>query len=349
MIALDGVTAHAGDFTLRDVTVLIAAGEWGIVLGPAGSGKTTLLETIAGVRRTSAGRVRLRGQDVTTQAPESRRVGIVYQHGYLFPHLSVEENVGYAADARAHVREVSERLGVDQLFDRPVASLSGGERQIVAVARALAPAPDILLLDEPFAALDPRRRVRLRVELQRMRRERGMTVLHVTHDFTEAGTLGDIAVVLEAGRVVQVAAPSVLFRKPATAAVADFLGADNVFAGQVTRSAASGISELDTLLFEGEGIRLTGVGIHGGGQGHAVIRGEDVVLARQHSMPSSARNVLEGTVAEVAREGVLARVTVAMGAATLVAVVTDASVRELQLAAGVVVVASVKATAVHVC
>ena len=349
MITLEGVTARAGAFALRDVTVSIAAGEWGIVLGPAGSGKTTLLETIAGVRGVSSGRVLLRGEDVTTRAPESRGVGIVYQHGYLFPHLTVEENVGYAAGSRGRVREVAERLGADQLFGRPVASLSGGERQIVAVARALAPAPDILLLDEPFAALDPRRRVRLRVELRKMHRERGTTVLHVTHDFAEAGTLGDVALVLESGRLVQVAAPSILFRKPATGAVADFLGAENVFAGEVTRVATSETQEPETLTFEGEGIRLAAIGTHPGGQGHVVIRGEEVVVARERSMPSSARNVLEGVVAEVAGQGVLARVSISVGRTTLVAIVTDVSARELGLAPGVAVVASIKATAVHVC
>lgn len=349
MIALEQLSARAGDFELLDVTVSLPAGAWGIVLGPAGAGKTTLLETIAGVRRATRGRVMLRGKDATAMPPESRGVGIVYQHGYLFPHLTVEENIEYGArDARA-AHEMSSRLGADALLGRSVSSLSGGERQIVALARALAPDPDILLLDEPFAALDPRRRARVRAELRRMQRERGMTILHVTHDFIEAGTLGDIAMVMERGALSQVGAPEVLFRKPASGSVAEFLGMENVYSGMVQRLGASGESEIGTLRFTGDGIELIGVGDHPGGAGHAVIRGEDVVLSRIQPNPSSARNALHGRIISVAVDGVLARVTLEFGATTLVAIVTRGSADELGLAVEDMVVASIKATAVHLC
>lgn len=348
MIALEQLSSRAGRFELREVSVALPKGAWGIVLGPAGSGKTTLLETIAGVRRATGGRVLLRGTDVTALAPESRRVGIVYQHGYLFPHLSVEENIRYgAADARA-ARDIAARLGADAFAGRSVTSLSGGERQIVALARALAPEPDILLLDEPFAALDPRRRVRIRAELRRLQRERGTTVLQVTHDFVEAGTLGDLAMVLDRGRLSQVGTPEAVFRRPASGAVADFLGAENVYAGTITRSGGPA-SEIATLSFSGDGLELVSVGDHPGGAGHAVIRGEDVVLARQHPNPSSARNVLEGRILELAPNGVLARVTILIGSTTLVAIITQASASELGLAPGDSVVASIKATAIHLC
>ncbi len=349
MIALEHVGARAGEFHLRDVSVTVPAGAWGIVLGAAGSGKTTLLETIAGVQHATTGRVLLRGVDVTALPPEHRRLGIVYQHGYLFPHLTVAENVGYGTSNADRVREISARLGADQLVGRPVASLSGGERQIVALARALAPQPDILLLDEPFAALDPRRRVRIRTELRRLQRERGMTVLHVTHDFAEAGTLGDLAIVLEEGMLLQVAPPATLFQKPVSGAVADFLGADNVYAGRVESPPASVETEGRPLHFHGDGIELVGMGEHPGGAGHAVIRGEDVVLSSQRPGPTSARNVLEGTIREVVVHGAQARVTVQVGSTMLVAVVTLAAVDELGLADGGVVVASIKAAAVHLC
>jgi molybdopterin-binding protein len=346
VIALEKLASRAGSFTLRDVSITLPRGAWGIVLGPAGAGKTTLLETIAGIRAAASGRVMLRGVDVTALPTESRRIGMVYQHGYLFPHLTVERNIAYGADVHA-AREMAERFGADAFASRSVTSLSGGERQIVALARALAPAPDILLLDEPFAALDPRRRVRVRAELRRLQRERGMTVLHVTHDFVEAGTLGDLAMVLDDGRLSQVGTPDAIFRKPASGAVADFIGAENVYSGTIARGATD--DDIATLTFSGDGLTLVGVGDHPGGAGHAVVRGEDVVLARQHPSPSSARNVIEGRILEVAPSGVLARVTIALGTSTLVAIVTQQSATALGLAAGESVVASIKATAVHLC
>jgi molybdopterin-binding protein len=349
MIETRALGARAGGFRLHDVSFVLPGGEWGIVLGPAGAGKTTLLETIAGVRRASAGQVLLRGADATRLPPERRALGIVYQRGFLFPHLSVRENVHYGATDARWADAMSERFGASALHARPVASLSGGERQIVALARALARRPDILLLDEPFAALDPRRRTQVRRELHALQREKEMTVLQVTHDFAEAGTLGDVAVLVEGGRLVQAAPPEQLFRRPATAAAAEFLGAENVYAGRATTITSGNDGELGTLRFASGALSLVAVGEYTDGPCHAVIRGEDVVLARARPGPSSARNVLEGQVLEVAGEGALARVTVDVAGTTLVATVTAGAVRELGLVAGVPVVAAVKATAVHLC
>ena len=347
MIKVARLGARAGDFTLRDISFSIPTGAWGIVLGPAGAGKTTLLETIAGIRSATSGIVSLRGADVTRDAPEQRRLGIVYQHAYLFPHLSVSENIAYAVTDSAAAQDVAMRLGADTLGNRPVASLSGGERQIVALARALAPRPDVLLLDEPLAALDHRRRAVIRAELRRMHRETGMTVLHVTHDFIEAGTLGDIAIVLRDGMVEQVEPPDVLFRKPASVAVADFLGFENVFSGQV--SSLGDTPGEGLLSFTGGGLHLIGVGDHPGGAGHAVIRAEDVTLARGEPGTSSARNVLRGLVVSVSRHGALANVAIEVGATTLTATLTHAALQEMELAVGTPAVAIIKATSVHLC
>jgi molybdopterin-binding protein len=308
-----------------------------------------LLETIAGLRGAASGHVLLRGVDVTHAPPERRRLGIVYQHGYLFPHLTVDENVRYGGGDGDHTRAICARLGVDALRDRPVPALSGGERQVVALARALAPRPDILLLDEPFAALDPRRRTKIRRELQGLRRELGLTVLQVTHDFAEAGTLGDLAILIEGGRLVQAAPPERLFRRPATPAAAEFLGAENVYAGVAEPLARGDGVGPGTVRFRTGPLTLLAVGEYGGGPSHAVIRGEDVVLARTRPGPSSVRNVLDGIVVEVATEGSLARVTVDVAGVPLVASVTAGAVAELGLADGVAVVAMVKATAVHLC
>ena len=348
MIAVEGLGARAGSFALRDVTFTLPRGAWGIVLGAAGSGKTTLLETIAGVRAPVTGRVLLRGVEVTRIPAERRGVGIVYQHAYLFPHLSVEGNVRYGAADPAHALELARRLGAEPLLTRGVRDLSGGERQMVALARALAARPDILLLDEPFAAVDPRGRTRLRRELRALQRELSLTVLHVTHDFGEAGTLGDLAILLDGGRLVQAAAPETLFRRPASAAAAEFLGAENVYSGSATPLVAGAEGESGTLLFRTGSVTLVGLGERSAAS-HAVIRGEDVVLARERTGPSSARNVLEGVVTEVVTHGALARVTLEIGEVPLVATVTAGSVTELGLLPGSRAVATIKATAVHLC
>ena len=348
MIAVEALRSRAGAFVLRDVTFSLPSGAWGIVLGSAGSGKTTLLETIAGVRHAESGRVLLRGADVTRVPPEHRGVGIVYQHALLFPHLTVEENVRYGADEPDYALALARRLGAGQLLTRGVRALRGGQRLFGALPRALAPRPDILQLDEPLAAVDPRGRTRLRRELRALQRELSLTVLHVTHDFGEAGTLGDLAVLLDEGRMVQAAAPETLFRRPASAAAAEFLGAENVFAGSATPLAPGSDDEAGTMQFHAGSLTLVGVG-ETGAVAHAVIRGEDVVLARERGGTTSARNVLDGVVVEVVPHGALARVTLEVEGMPLVASVTAGSVSELGLLPGSRAVATIKATAVHLC
>ena len=348
MIAVERLCARAGAFVLDDVSFALPRGAWGIVLGTAGAGKTTLLETIAGVRAAESGRVLLRGDDVTRLPPERRRVGIVYQHAFLFPHLSVRDNVRYGAADAEHAVTLATRFGAGSLLDRDVRDLSGGERQMVALARALAARPDILLLDEPFAAVDPRGRTRLRRELRAVQREASLTVLHVTHDFGEAGTLGDLAILLDGGRLVQAAPPETMFRRPVSAAAAEFLGAENVYAGTATPLEAGAAGEAGTMRFRSGPLTLIGLGEPGAAT-HAVIRGEDVVIARERSGATSARNVLDGIVAEVVTHGALARVTLDVADVPLVATVTAGSVSELGLLPGARVVATIKATAVHLC
>ena len=226
MIEAAGLCTRAGGFALIDITFSVPSGGYGVVIGPAGAGKTTLLETISGVTPLTAGTLRLDQRDMRRVPPEARHIGLVYQHSYLFPHLSVAENVTYGAADRADARAVAERFGVDRLWERAVRRLSGGEQQLVALARALARRPSILLLDEPFVALDPRRRAQVRREVRALHRERGMTVLHVTHDFAEAKRLGDVAILLDAGRVVHAGPSADLFGPAAPPHVAGFLGAD---------------------------------------------------------------------------------------------------------------------------
>ena len=364
MISVRGLSARVGAFQLRDVSFDIPSRGYGVVIGPAGSGKTTLLEAIAGLTPLSAGQVSLGDRNVTTAPPEDRGIGIVYQHGYLFPHLSVGENVDYGASANgaSAADELLRRFAIADLVDRDVQSLSGGERQLVALARALAQRPSLVLLDEPFSALDPKRRALARREVRALHREWGFTALQVTHDFTEAGLLGDVAILLDAGRVLQFGAPDEVFRRPATPYIAEFLGAENVLAGTVrvlrdsppdfVGSDAAEIADLASgyhaLEFSTGPITIYTVGNAPGGQAYAVIRAEEITISR--AAPStSARNMFRGRIIELFTLGALARVTVDVSGVPLVAALTARSAQELALHEGEEIWAAFKAMAVHLC
>lgn len=202
MIACHDVGARAGAFALCEVTFTVPECGYAVLAGPTASGKTTLLETIAGVRPLSAGGIELNGVDVTRTPPEQRRVGFAYQHAYLFPHLTVVANVAYGAADDAIVGSLLERFGVASLSSRGVTALSGGERQIVALCRALATRPRILLLDEPFSAIDRERREQVRAIVAALHSEWATTTLHVTHDEADLLPLPAQRLEMRDGRVV---------------------------------------------------------------------------------------------------------------------------------------------------
>jgi molybdopterin-binding protein len=359
MIHVNGLGVRVGGFSLQEVSFAVPERGYGVVIGPAGSGKTTLLEAIAGIIPSRTGGIRLGSRDVTHMPPDERDVGLVYQHGYLFPHLDVLQNLRYGARDEATVDELVARLQLEPYRNRNVDSLSGGERQLVSLARALARRPSILLLDEPFSALDPRRRGRTRREVRAIHREWGFTALQVTHDFTEAGLLGDVAILLDTGRVLQFGPPERVFREPASPYIAEFLGAENVFAGT-----ARVLAEAAPDWLEGEPADLshgnhaieftTGpltfytVGSAADGPCYAVVRSEEVVLSTEPQV-TSARNLFRGRVAELGALGAFARVTVDIDGTPLVAAVTTRSVQEMGLREGSEVIATFKAMAVHLC
>jgi sulfate/thiosulfate transport system ATP-binding protein len=233
--------AFDGNPVLRDVSLEIPEGELVALLGPSGCGKTTLLRIIAGLEAADAGEVRHAGEDVSWRSARERNVGVVFQHYALFRHMTVAENVGFALRVRRRPRaEIAER--VDELLalvqlegfrGRYPHQLSGGQRQRVALARALATEPRILLLDEPFGALDARVRQELRRWLRRLHDELHVTSVFVTHDQEEAFEVSDRIVLMNAGRIEQAGSPAQVFEEPASPFVMRFLGAVNVFQGHV--------------------------------------------------------------------------------------------------------------------
>ena len=347
MIRLEKLHVRVGGFDLSDITLEVPKGGYALIIGPTGSGKTTLLEAVAGHAPLRSGRVFMHEDDVTDLPPERRGLGFVYQQYHLFPHLSVRDNIAYGVarngpGALGRVMELAQMLAIEPLLDRPVRGLSGGEQQRVALARALAPKPSILLLDEPFAAVDPATRQVLRRELRELHEREGITTLQVTHDFDEALRLGDLVAVLSEGRIAQSGTPEQVFRYPNSAFVARFVGTGNVIPGTVERTEPG-----DQAMFRGRfvGGNLTlDVVAEREGPIHAVIRPEDIVLSlTQH--PDSARNHMEGRIVRLERLGPVTLVHLDVGR-PLIASVTTASTEEMGLQPGVAVIVAFKATAI---
>jgi sulfate transport system ATP-binding protein len=244
-IAVRGLSKRFGDFqAVADVSFEVPAGQLVALLGPSGSGKSTILRIIAGLESPDAGEVALTGEDATAVPVQQRGVGFVFQHYALFRHMTVRQNVAFGLEVRgSNKREVRER--VDRLLhlvqlhgyaDRFPSQLSGGQRQRVALARALAPEPKVLLLDEPFGALDAKVREELRTWLRRLHDEAHVTSLFVTHDQQEAFEVADRVIVLNQGHVEQVGPPQDLYEFPASPFVAEFLGAINVLPVELIRA-----------------------------------------------------------------------------------------------------------------
>ena len=241
-IRLTDLSKHFRDVRAVDrVSLDIRSGEFFSMLGPSGCGKTTTLRMIGGFELPTAGRIELRGRDVTNDPPDKRPVNMVFQNYALFPHLDVAENVAFGLRRKGVVKsQIAQRVGealelvhLGGYGKRKPNQLSGGQQQRVALARALVNGPDVLLLDEPLGALDLKLRKALQVELKRVQTEVGITFVYVTHDQEEALTMSDRIAVMNAGRVEQLGTPEELYERPATPFVADFIGTTNLLHGTV--------------------------------------------------------------------------------------------------------------------
>jgi sulfate transport system ATP-binding protein len=237
-IEVRNVSKRFGGFqALDDVSIDVESGSLTALLGPSGSGKSTLLRVVAGLETPDTGGIRLAGEDATVLAPQKRGVGFVFQHYAAFKHMTVRQNVAFGLKVRkrpkdeikARVAQLLELVQLTGFGDRYPAQLSGGQRQRMALARALAPEPQVLLLDEPFGALDARVRAELRVWLRRLHEETHTTTVFVTHDQEEAMEVADAVVVMNRGRVEQSAGPRELYDAPANEFVMSFVGQANRF------------------------------------------------------------------------------------------------------------------------
>ena len=348
ILEVDRLSRKLGEFEISDVSFSVEEGDYFVLLGASGTGKTVLLETLTGVIQADSGKVTLAGRDITRESMQRRKLGIVFQDQALFPHMSVRRNIAYGpvssgmkrSDIKILTRLLAEETGVGHLLDRSPSTLSGGEAQRAALARALAAGPDCLLLDEPLSSLDSGARVEMRSLLRKLNRG-GMTMLHVTHDYEEAAALATKIGIMEKGTVVQVDTPQRILSHPESEFVARFVGIRNVYRGRQVRQ------EDGTSVFEtGGGLTFETLSEAAEGEATALVRSEDVTLSA-YRPDTSARNLFEGTVSEIvpARRG--AEVTVEAGE-TIVSMVTEQSVESLGLERGSRIFASIKASAVKI-
>jgi spermidine/putrescine ABC transporter ATP-binding subunit len=247
-VSIRGMTKRFGEVAALDAATLdIEQGEFFSLLGPSGCGKTTLLRIIGGFETPTAGELLIGGRDVLDDPPHRRRTNMIFQHGALFPHLSVARNVAFGLEMKrlpkAEIaRKVEEALVLVRLAgygDRGVEQLSGGQRQRVALARALVNEPEVLLLDEPLSALDLQLRLQMQEELRRIHRATGSTFIFVTHDQGEAITMSDRLAVMSGGRILQVGTPREVYEKPARRFVAEFIGHSNLIEARIGEDGTS--------------------------------------------------------------------------------------------------------------
>ncbi|HEY2817255.1 MAG TPA: putative 2-aminoethylphosphonate ABC transporter ATP-binding protein [Casimicrobiaceae bacterium] len=337
-LKLDGITKSFGRFdALTGIALDVARGELMVFLGPSGCGKTTLLRIIAGLETQDAGTIVQDGRDVSRLPAVERDYGIVFQSYALFPNLTIASNVAYGLvnrrdrreSIKGRVRELLTLVGLSDAGPKYPSQLSGGQQQRIALARALAPAPGLLLLDEPLSALDALERLRLRGEIRALQQRLGVTTIMVTHDQEEALSMADRIVVMNHGRIEQVGTPREIYETPATPFAADFVGKVNVLPAIIETGGNCRIGAMSLALGRGDLVAGTAVKLY--------LRPEDIALSMNGSQ---APNTLRATVAKVEFLGAFCMVGVALdapGVPPLVVNVPRQTVTQAQLRPGATV------------
>jgi len=299
MIQIENLNVKLSGFSLHNIDLTVEKGEFFTLLGPTGAGKTVVLESVIGLISIEKGRIYINNKEVTNLPPEKRGIGIVYQDHALFPHLTVYKNITYGLryhkvngkEPGKNLSFIIKRLSLDPLLQRSVVNLSGGEKQRVALARALAVDPSVLLLDEPLSALDPNFREDIREIIKRLHIETGITVLMVTHDFTEAHFLAQRTAIINNGRIEQTGSIAEVFHRPSTPFVAEFVGMKNIFPAT----------------FNGNKAKINNLTIHtnandNGSNKYIAIRPEDIHINKAKES-ANKYNLFEGIVSKVLNQG----------------------------------------------
>ncbi|RZB34051.1 MAG: molybdate/tungstate transport system ATP-binding protein [Desulfobacteraceae bacterium Eth-SRB2] len=344
MIEIKDLFIKFPGFALEDINLSIQDGEFFMLLGPTGAGKTLIIEAIAGIVPITGGRILVKGKEITRLTPEQRGTGIVYQDYALFPHLSVLKNITYGLryhrtnpnTSKKRVTWLMEQLGLQPLVQRSIHNLSGGEKQRIALARALAVNPSVLLLDEPLSALDPNFREDIRDLLKKLHQEVETTFLMVTHDFAEAMFLGERMAVLNDGKIDQIGPVHEVFHKPATPFVAKFMGIKNVFHAS----------------FRNKKARVNNLELHlqsppGENKCYVAIRPEDIIISKNGASGNDI-NSFQGKVMGITDRGLYFEVSAGTGNVIFRVMLSKNDFFKLELQKNKDIHISIRSSAIHV-
>ncbi len=331
MLKIENLSLDKGDFSLRDISLEVNKGEFMTIVGPTGSGKTLLLETLVGVNRMKAGRIILDGRDISRDPIGKRDIGIVYQKLFLFPNMDVRQNIMFAlrhmrlsrSECGRRFDEMVEMMGIEDIISRSIYNLSGGERQRVALARTMIQNRRLLLLDEPFAALDSITKWDILKQLKSLYNLNKMTVIHVTHDIEEAMFLSDKLGVMDGGRIIQTGSTCDVYEKPVSEQCAQLVKKENIFLMKYDAA--------EHRLYNAN-ISLYKEGLKDGSEYLVHIPPQDIILSNTNIV-TSARNTFQGVVTNTTITSYGIKVNISFNKEEITAFITKRSLTELGLKA----------------
>lgn len=319
-LEVKNLNVNLGEFHLKDISLGIERGEYVVLIGPTGSGKSVLLETIIGFYNADSGTITLDGKVLNDVAPEERNIGIVYQDHVLFPNMDVYDNIAYGLkrdkslskdEIDEKVRDIAEKMNISHILHRDVLTLSGGESQRTALARAIIVGPDIILMDEPFSALDVTTQAKLTSLIKDIGAEYKTTFLHVTHNFNDVWNLADKVGVMKNGVLHQLDYINKVFSKPANDFVASFVGVNNIFDGEIVNTKQNSVTVKlnDNIQIQSTDDEYCHLASHEvmGENVLVAIRPENIIFAKS-TFESSARNQLKGKITKIEESGPIVNV-----------------------------------------
>ena len=356
-LEIENLSVDLGEFHLRDINLGINEGEYVVFIGPTGSGKSVLLETIIGFYSPDKGIIKLNGKSINNVPPEDRGIGIVYQDNVLFPNMDVYENIAFGAKKKfsedkidEKIMEISKFMKIDHILHRDITTLSGGEAQRTSLARALIVEPKILLMDEPFSALDVATQAKLTTKIKELGKEYKTTFLHVTHNFNEVWNLADRVGVMEGGKIHQLSSVTDVFSRPENNFVADFVGVQNIFEGKLIDidSETASIELSNNVQVTSADIEcIQKIGKNKNKNVLIAIRPESIIFSNEE-FESSARNQLKGEIVEVIESGPTTLVNVDVCGNIFKGLLTKSSAEILEVEKGKKIYMSFKSLNVNI-